>query len=322
LPGSTGDDLRRLGTFTLVLGLFLSLVFFAGCSEKENLGRGGRREEPLLSHLIFLTDEAREGRRGGSRGEGEAALYIARLLKERQYLPWGDGGTFFQVFPLENYELAQVKGRMIFHRTSPAIAGYSENILAFQPGEGEGVVVVSAHYDHLGKDEKGHYPGGNDNASGVALALELAAALKGRTLPFSLLFAFWGAEEMGLLGSYHFCRHPPPGLSLDQIRLVINYDSVGKLEEKELLGWLGEENDLGRRFLDQLAREGWKVVWEEKHEHQSDHLPFAEKGIPSFTLLSPKWLEDNHTPRDTVDSLNLELLQELLDASKKALLSL
>ena len=102
-----------------------------------------------------------------------------------------------------------------------------------------GVVVVGAHYDHLGLGEHhslapdSHLPhlGADDNASGTATVLEIARQLRARPEPLArdVVFIAFSGEEEGTLGSTHFTRAPPPGLKVADVRAMINLDMVGRL---------------------------------------------------------------------------------------------
>ncbi len=103
------------------------------------------------------------------------------------------------------------------------------NLVGILPGnkDAKDYVLVGAHYDHLGKRGKVYFPGADDNASGVALTLALAASFapKKGTLPYHMAFVFFDAEEKGLVGSRRFVAHEilPPS----RIRFAMIYDLVG-----------------------------------------------------------------------------------------------
>lgn len=293
----------------LILGSIL--LFCVACGTQSG-------EEDVISffqpqvkeHLQVLCSEALAGREAGQPGEAAAALYLAGFLQEKGLKPLGDSDTYFQAFPLKGYRAQQVGSRMVFCETKREPDCLSENVLALLEGQETGVIVLCAHYDHLGIIEGELYPGANDNASGVAVLLEMINGLVEEQPQKTLLFAFWGAEEKGLWGSRHFCEQPP--LPLEQIECVLNLDTVGNLAGKELLGWAGPENERTREIVQGLAAQGWQINWEERGAHNSDHFSFAQKGIPSFTLLSPTWLDENHTPRDTVEKIKIEPLTDLV----------
>ncbi|MDI3522324.1 MAG: aminopeptidase YwaD [Bacillota bacterium] len=177
---------------------------------------------------------------------------------------------------------------------------FSPNVIASRPPEaaknpGGQVVVISAHLDSAG-------PGANDNASGVAAALELARILKSYPIERELRFLFFGAEERGLLGSEHYVA----GLSeeeLARIVAVFNLDMVGTSygDRSVLTAWTvtGERNIVTDCAVAAGARLGSAVL--NSRTTRSDHAPFEYVGVPAATFLRLPMEEVYHTPDDTVE---------------------
>ncbi len=285
-------------------------------SEKQQFKENA--QEGIREHLAQLCSEEMEGREGGKKGEAQAALCLARFFQKMELKPAGDEGTYFQSFFINEYEPKLQEKRIKLCQINSFKRANSENILGILEGQAPEIIVVSAHYDHLGKINGEIYPGANDNASGVSAVLEIIHKLAGTKPQKTLLFAFWGAEEKGLLGSQHFCTHPT--VALQDIKGIINLDTVGNLQaDKRLLGWLGGESELTEEWVSELAQEGWQISWEKTKGRNSDHASFAKKGIPGFTLLSPTWLENNHTPEDLPQNIKIESLAELVSVLLKIL---
>lgn len=296
------------------------LVFLNACTKNpstiENKGSQVSPEKSLSQHIEKLTDESYSGRRAGTRGDAKAALYLARCFQKAGLKPVGDGGTYFQTFTIGSYDTVMSEGRMTF-RQAPGAAKKSENILGLIPGEKEEIVVISAHFDHLGEIGGAIYPGANDNASGVAAILEMIDTMEEEPA-YSILFALWGAEEMGLLGSAFFCDKPP--VPLEKIKAIINLDSIGNIEDDyKLLGWTSMEGPLSKKLLESLSLKGWQISFENNDKHNSDHYYFNKKGIPGFSLLSPRWLNENHTSGDTPDKIRVKPILKLMDDLKASL---
>src|SRR4029453_8015333 len=115
---------------------------------------------------------------------------------------------------LEAADRTAVNGIGILPGRDPALAGQA--------------VVLSAHYDHLGFAGGAIYPGADDNASGTAVVVELARAFAAAgSLDRTLVFVLFGAEEIGLVGSGHYVRHP--SVPLAQTVAMLNFDMVGRL---------------------------------------------------------------------------------------------
>lgn len=174
--------------------------------------------DDLKRHVGTLASDALQGREAGTTSGHAASAYLIQELRKHGATPAATDGQFIQEFDgsMRNI-LACVKGR------DPRLA--SE------------VIIVCAHYDHVGfgtpRNSRGPvgfiHNGADDNASGTAALLEVIEAI--RSLPIAprrtVLFAFWDGEEKGLLGSKHWVSSPTVPLS--QIKLVINSDMVGRL---------------------------------------------------------------------------------------------
>ena len=189
--------------------------------------------------MRYLAADAREGRGVGTKGLQDAGAYIAAAFKRAGLHPGGDSGTYFQHFKIPTDAPA------VLHTT---LGGTPvRNVVGYVPGSspalaGE-VVVIGAHYDHLGlggfgsldPDSTGRvHNGADDNASGTTALLELARRL-GATKPARtiVLVAFTG-EELGDLGSDYYVKHAPVG-PIDSVYVMLNMDMVGRMKNDRLL---------------------------------------------------------------------------------------
>ena len=159
----------------------------------------------------------------------------------------------------------------------------SDPTLAHRP------VVLGAHYDHLGLDERGvPFPGADDNASGVAVLIEVAAKLQRAFTPVRpiVIVAFSG-EEAGLLGSKHFVSSPPRALGEVEFYAMLNLDAVGRLEGRKLQVF-GSESAYEWPFMAQGI--GYTIGVESQLPAQtiasSDHVSFLNNGVPAIHLFS------------------------------------
>jgi aminopeptidase YwaD len=189
------------------------------------------------------------------------------------------------------------------------------NVLGLLPGTEKDaeVVVVGAHYDHLGlgtissldpAPEGKVHPGADDNASGVSALLELARRLKGRPQRRSILFAAFGAEEAGTLGSSHFVKAPP--LPLEKVAAMLNMDMVGRLREDTLDVQGTGTSPLWPRLLDEASAPlRLKVKRQEGGYGPSDHSPFYGAGKPVLFFFTGAH-SDYHRPSDTADRVDAQ----------------
>jgi len=274
-------------------------------------------------HVRKLASFDFRGRAPGDRGADWAGQYIANQFQKIGCQPAGDGCTYFESLKEPQFNLVKQGSRW-----KPAILDgepvWSNNVLAVLGPEDKSAwqtIIVSAHYDHLGTIQDSYFPGANDNASGVGVLLETARVLAARSsLPCQVIFAAWTGEEKGMYGSQYFASHFP----LDKVAAVINLDSLGTGDPERFLIWTdGQETPL-LMMVEQVASEmnlKLETQFLSQHsQHNSDHKAFAERGIPSITILSPDWLCKNHTFEDTPERVNpqklknaTELVIELVD---------
>jgi hypothetical protein len=193
--------------------------------------------------------------------------------------------------------------------------GY-RNILGIIPGSdpalGNQFVLISAHYDHVGYGTRRNsngpigyiHNGADDNASGTAAVLELIEAFQRLAIPTrrSVLFVLWDGEEKGLLGSLHWLSNPT--VALENVRLMINLDMVGRLRQDRLSvagtrTMPGLRESVSRANLDTNLEIDfpWDVL------DNSDHHAFYRYRIPAL-LLHTGLHEDYHRPSDDADKVN------------------
>ncbi len=160
----------------------------------------------------------------------------------------------------------------------------SQNVLGMIEGttHKDSFIVFTAHYDHLGKlGNTAYFPGANDNASGVAMMLNLAKYFSKNPQKYSLLFIAFSGEETGLIGSQYYVQNPI--IPLENMSFLINIDLMGNGAEgvmavngtvyKKQLEWLKNINDK-MNYLPQIKVRGKAA--------NSDHYYFSEAGVPSF----------------------------------------
>jgi hypothetical protein len=191
------------------------------------------------------------------------------------------------------------------------------NVVGMIPGSDpklkDEVIVVGAHYDHLGLGYRGSmapaqagevHNGADDNASGVAALIEIAQALNldlaepRRTI----LFVAFAGEEMGALGSTSFVNNPP--VPVEKIVAMLNMDMVGRPVDRNLLvGGVGTAEEF-RRIVETVNRRyKMKLILDESGISSSDHTPFALKGIPVLFFFTGVHT-DYHRPSDDWEKID------------------
>jgi Tol biopolymer transport system component len=222
-------------------------------------------------------------------------------------------------FVIPNVRVKLRTGVEHIHKMDRNVVGYIPADPA-SPTAGEWV-VLGAHYDHLGRGSAGggslarsgeqakiHY-GADDNASGTALVLEIAAALaKDRAqnpAKFSrnIVFALWSGEEMGLLGSNAFCEKPP--IDLAKTVAYVNADMVGRLRDNKLLVQAVGSSKAWPRLLEKRnVAAGFALTLQEDPYLPTDVTSFYPKRIPVLNFFTGSH-EDYHRPTDTADKVDV-----------------
>ncbi len=184
-------------------------------------------------------------------------------------------------------------------------------------------IVIGAHYDHLGMGGQGsgsrtpdtvavHY-GADDNASGVAAVMALAGyfAQQDITPARSLMFAAFGAEEMGLLGSRHLAKNLP--VEKENIVAMINFDMIGRLNENRSLSASGTgTSPIWEDLLNATAPEhNFSLAFSPEGFGASDHASFYAEDIPVL-FLSTGAHTDYHTPFDTPEKIDYQGMSEVI----------
>ncbi len=259
-------------------------------------------QKALTDHVAFLADPARQGRGPGSDGHDAVAKYIADRFKAYGLAPGGDQGSFFQSFSMPVGE----------RRETRTVA----NVVGVIPGTKQEwkdqSVVVTAHYDHLGLgwpdvhkgDEGKVHPGADDNASGVAVMLELANALARAEKPSrSIVFVAFTGEEAGLLGSGFYVEHGG-AFPVGKVIGAINLDTVGRLGDQRLsvigTGTASEWQHIFRGASFVTGVESRNIP---EAMQASDQMSFVRKGVPAVQIFTGAH-GDYHRPGDTADKID------------------
>lgn len=189
------------------------------------------------------------------------------------------------------------------------------NVIGYLQGREypDSFIVISAHYDHLGKMDEAIFPGGNDNASGIAMILDLAQEIKeSRFRPrYSLVFMAFASEEIGLKGSTYFAENP--WFDLNKIRFLINLDMVGTGSDGITVVNAGKFKTEYNLMNEINKKEGYlKQVKKRGESCNSDHCPFYQKGVPAIFIytMGNEYLE-YHTIGDKPERVPLTKYEEL-----------
>ncbi|MGB4973627.1 MAG: M28 family peptidase, partial [Cyclobacteriaceae bacterium] len=219
-----------------------------------------------------------------------------------------DGYTqVFEVTPAQNpHEQAKVGAG----GDSLTIVG--TNIVGMIDNPGDEIIIIGAHFDHLGyggvsslyRGDSLVHNGADDNASGVAVMIQLAELLKNEQLQKDILFIGFSGEEEGLWGSNYFSKNPT--IDLSKVSAMINMDMVGKLDEQKALAIHGTGTSPSwEGILNKVNTDSISLLFRPSGIGPSDHTSFYLQDIPVLHFFTGQH-EDYHKPSDDSEKLNYE----------------
>ena len=274
----------------------------------------------LLADVRTLSDPAMQGRQVGTPGGKRARGYVMQRFRELGLEPVG--ASFEQPFsytPGRGVRFWRAK----FREARKPVSGV--NLVAKIPGSeaSDSVILVTAHYDHLGISRGKLYPGADDNASGVAAMLAVARYFLAHPPKHTLLFVAFDAEESGMKGSQAFVDRPP--LPLASMLVDVNFDMVSRNDDGEVYVSGMHYNPQLRPFVDKVRatsvatllyghdRPGFYRA-EEDWTDQSDQGSFHAEGIP-FLYFGVADHDDYHRPTDTFEHIQPAFFIAVTDAA-------
>jgi len=282
-----------------ILVLFLVLL---GCKKELIV------ENKIKEDVVFLASDELKGRETGTHGERKAADYIAKRFKELGLEGKGTDG-FFQDFSFEPSNDPHREAQYIEINSDSTITG--RNVLGFLNNKVENTIVIGAHYDHLGyggqgslhRGDKEIHNGADDNASGVAVMLDLARRLKNKNNSNNYLFIAFSGEELGLLGSNYFVKNTT--IPISKLNYMLNMDMVGRLKADSTLAVYGVGTSPILKQVVNASNTRFKIIENESGVGPSDHTSFYLSDLPVLHFFTGQH-EDYHKPSDDSDKLNYE----------------
>lgn len=273
----------------------------------------------LKTHLEVIASDEMEGRETGSRGQKKAGNYLIEQYKKNEVSFPKGAKDYYQRIPAS-----------FLNAKSNNNLSDSENIWAYIEGseKPEEIIVLSAHYDHIGIKNGEIYNGADDDGSGTVALLEIAQAFakakkEGHGPKRSILFLHVTGEEHGLLGSSYYSQNPL--FPLKKTIANVNIDMIGRHDEfhndsSKYIYLIGSDylsTDLynicetvnkkyTNLFLDYKFN---KRTDPNRYYYRSDHYNFAKNGIPSVFLFSGVHA-DYHKATDEVDKIEFDALAQ------------
>ncbi len=275
------------------------------------------KAEELSKHLYIVAGDEMQGRNTGEPGQKKAGEYLISEYK-KMGISFPPGATdFYQKVPSE-----------FMKRGFAPKLNDSENIWAFIKGseKPEEILVISAHYDHVGMKNGEIYNGADDDGSGTVALLEIAQAFKeaekkGQGPKRSILFLHVTGEEHGLHGSRYYSENPL--FPLENTIADINIDMIGRRDTlhpatNNYIYVIGSDrlsselHTINEEVNTKFTKLELDYKYNDRNDPEriyfrSDHYNFAKKGIPSIFFFNGIHA-DYHLPSDTPDKIEYDAL--------------
>lgn len=265
----------------------------------------------LLKDLEILASDKYEGRKTGTSGNHAAAEYIIARYKKIGLSSINE--NYKHDFSFKNRKSEQLNGT---------------NLIGFIKGKSDNIIVVSAHYDHVGINNSKIFNGADDNASGVSALLHIAEYYKNKKPLNTILFIAFDAEEMGLQGAYAYLRDPKT--NKNSIKLNINMDMVSHNDKSELYAVGTYQTPVLKEIIkDADKNTGIKILFghdvpgtgKDDWTMQSDQGPFAKEKIP-FIYFGVEDHKDYHQSTDKFENINPDFFYSATNAILKSIIKL
>ena len=264
------------------------------CSSVKNQSStdSSKLDTQLLKDVETLSSDAYQGRKTGTKGAEMARAYIIERFQKLGLKSYPQNVNYAQEFTFNSRGGAKVNGT---------------NVIGYIPGKTSNIIVVSAHYDHLGVVKDQIFNGADDNASGTAGLLKIAAYFAKNKPTNTIIFASFDAEEMGLQGAKAFVANPP--VPIATIAVNLNMDMISHSDKGELYvagtfkyPFLKKHIDTNRKDIKvtlghddpKLGRDDWT--------NQSDQGAFNAKNIP-FLYFGVEDHKDYHKATDKYETI-------------------
>jgi len=271
------------------------------------------QKTPYQNHIkddvIFLSSDSLEGRETGTQGEIKAGEYIKKRFIKLGLQPL-ENNNYFQNFNFKPKTNPHQNISFSNQKNDSTITG--KNIIGYIDNQAKNTILIGAHYDHLGygnenslhRGEKNLiHNGADDNASGVAMMIDLASKLRIANKNNNYLFIAFSGEEIGLLGSNYYTKNAI--IKMSNINYMINMDMVGRLNEDTTLAVYGLGTSPIFKQTINANNTKFKIIQKESGVGPSDHTSFYLNDIPVLHFFTGQH-EDYHKPSDDYDKINFE----------------
>jgi hypothetical protein len=328
------------------LALFiLSICALISCKNNNDADVFVAQPGDMKTDVQVLASDSLQGRETGTPYELAAADYIAKRMKQAGLTPAGNDDTYFQTFSFMPSNDPHQEAAFTDDKGDGFLTG--TNVIGMIDNKADKTVIIGAHYDHLGmggegslhRGEEAIHNGADDNASGVAVMLELAYRFResenstkitarfgtenedgnpeengvfmnkdGDFANSNYVFIAFSGEEMGLLGSNYFTKNPT--IDLTKANFMINMDMVGRLNEENVLAISGVGTTPRWKQVLNSTNKDFELALSESGVGPSDHTSFYISDIPALHFFTGQH-SDYHKPGDDAEKLNYEGMDQI-----------
>ncbi|WP_053058385.1 M28 family peptidase [Pedobacter sp. BMA] len=276
-------------------------IMLSSCSSVKNQTSSGtgKLDTQLLKDVEVLSSDAYQGRKTGTKGAEMARAYIRERFQKLGLKSYPQNVNYAQEFTFNSRGGTKVNGT---------------NLIGYIPGKTTNIIVVSAHYDHLGVVKDQVFNGADDNASGSAGLLKIAAYFAKNKPVNTIIFAAFDAEEMGLQGAKAFVANPP--VAINTIAVNLNMDMISHSDKGELYVSGTFKYPELKKFVDTNRKEIKVILGHDDpklgHDdwtNQSDQGAFNAKNIP-FLYFGVEDHKDYHKATDEYSTITRQFFSD------------
>lgn len=292
---------------TLLLSLFVLLFVSCSVEQRETEQEYSVNTDQLIEDLRVISSDSTEGRRTGTKGNRIAREYLLQRFEEEGAEPFQ--GSYTHEFTFNS-------------RQDEAMTGV--NVIGQVSGSSDSVIVITAHYDHIGIRDSLIFNGADDDASGTAALLAYIDYFSEVKPNHTLVFAAFDAEEMGLQGARALVQD---SVFLDKVKMNINLDMIAQNDENEIYAVGTYHYPELKPVLEDIDKAGVNVLYGhddpesglDDWTYASDHGPFHQEGVP-FIYFGVADHEHYHQHTDDFETIPQEFykksVQMILNAIK------
>lgn len=297
-----------MNTTKKLLSLLFVATLFISCTSQEEQADPTLDTEQLIEDLRFISSDETEGRRAGTEGNRIAREYLIERFEEEGAEPFRD--SYIHEFEFTNRQGEEMTGI---------------NVIGQISGESDSVIVITAHYDHLGMRDSLIFNGADDDASGTAALIAYIDYFSQVQPNHTLVFAAFDAEEMGLQGARAFVQD---SVFLEKVKMNINLDMIAQNDSSEIYAVgtyhypefkpvlegieTGEINLLFGHDDPDGELDDWTFA--------SDHGPFHQQGVP-FVYFGVSDHEHYHQHTDDFETIPQEFYKGTVQLILNAILA-